>query len=141
MAGSITWKRYTDDAGNNWSYQCNKHLAGAVVVVGGAGRDALSLSRGQDYPELPCTIEKRYVLLSLIYINEGAAGIVSRRVRNAKRIKVTIGNPLALESLLSPDLQYVFFTADGESINSAWSPTFISGERRSLKTLIYGQAQ
>jgi hypothetical protein len=137
MAGSQTWRTYTDDTGTNWSIPIAKHLADCVVLTTIGQTAKLCETRGTAYPELPCTIEKRYVLMSLIYINEGIAGFVPRKIRNAKRVRVVVGNRSAIPYLLSSVLDYCYFTDPGNINASAWSPTFYSGEKRSINTLDY----
>jgi len=137
MAGSQTWRTYTDDTGTNWSIPIAKHLADCTVVTKIGQTARLCQIRGAAYPELPCTIEKRYVLMSLIYTNEGGAHFVAKKLRNAKRIRVIVGDLSVIPYLLSSVLDYCYFIDPGDAQPSAWSPTFYSGEKRTITTLNY----
>jgi len=73
----------------------------------------------------------------LIFTNDGGARFVAKALRNAKRVRVVVGNPSVIPYLLSSVLDYCYFIDPGDPQASAWSPTFFSGERRSITTLDY----
>jgi hypothetical protein len=136
MAGSQTWRTYIDDYGNRYSYECSKHYqnGGAYNTVFGVAQ--FSEVRAGDYPPIPPELEPRYAIIHLAYVNDGGRGFVSKPLYKAKKARVIVGNPLAMRNMVNPDFAYVFFTSPGEIAASAWNPTYVSGERRTLKTNI-----
>jgi hypothetical protein len=133
MAGSETWRKYVDDYGNNYSYKCSKHYqnGGAYNTVFGVAQ--FGEVRSSDYPPLPPGLEPRYAILHLTYVNDGGRGFVSKPLYRAKKIKLIVGNPLAMRNMINADFAYCYFTSPGELLPSAWNPTYVSGERRTLK--------
>ena len=136
MAGSQTWRTYIDDYGNRYSYECSKHYhnGGAYNTVFGVAQ--FSEARTADYPPIPLWLEPRYIILHLAYINDSGRGYVSKPVYKAKKIKLVVGNPLAVRNIIDKDFASTFFTSPGEALPSSWDPTYYSGERRKVKTNI-----
>jgi hypothetical protein len=59
MAGSLTWRQYTTDAGVSYSIRIDESNANAALVGGTAG--AIMSIRTANLPLIPVGIKKRYV--------------------------------------------------------------------------------
>jgi len=116
MAGSITWRRYTDDRGNNYSYLVDKSNADAVWYPDNI---LLSSPRFADNPLLPCGLRKRYLL-----------AYAANTITIKRKFWVGNSNVFASPSLL---LGGVYITTGlGSPAETIWIVSSIHGESLSI---------
>lgn len=112
MAGSITWRRYTDDRGNNYSFQVDKSNASAIWFPSNV---SLSPPRTADNPLLPCGLKKRYALA------------FSQAIPIQKR-RFWIGNANIFSDLAINIGEVIIVTNSGDVGETSWIVTSIHGE-------------
>jgi hypothetical protein len=125
MAGSMTWREYTDDAGIVWSIRIDKSNANAVVS---GGTDPLCLPRSANSP---------------VYKGTNGLRSVYTYCEQSPRIKrrFTVGSPSLVQSILtSGTISALIYPSGsgGATVNGTWVITSYRGHRSNLSPPILG---
>jgi hypothetical protein len=121
MAGSLSWRRYTDDRGGNYSFQTDKSSGNAVTNTG----FTLSPARSANYGLLPCSLSMRYAL-------------AYDRVTPARKRKFWVGNANVFADININVGQFYILTTESNGESLLWLVTSVHGESFKLPRY-YGQ--
>lgn len=124
MSGSNVWRKYTTDAGVDYSIQVNERKSQTYV---GGGAAQVTLPRTADYPILPDSISPRIIYASRLNVPFSKTALI-------------VGNPNFLATFFqqvdSNRYLFIYGTPDGKFVNELWIPTGYTGEaQRNLSFL------
>lgn len=121
MAGSLTYRSYTSDDGNQYSIKIDESNASATVVGGAGG--ALCPVRTANLLALPKGLKKRYVLCF-------------NQLNPLERRKFYVGATAVVSGVIAPGAQISAedYPGAGDVAGSAqtWTITAYRGEQRSV---------
>jgi len=125
MAGSLTWRQYEADNGQNYSIRVDESNARAVLTPS----PVFVADRTANHPQLPRGIKKRYIL---------AYSVANPRLRR----KFTIGSIATFQGMRNNPNQVFSAPAYGDPTDASagvaidWAITFYRGEESRLASPI-----